>query len=110
MISCELKNLIAPGDSTKEASGARLKLLRTAMGLTQVAMADIMGTAPNNYQAMEKGLTYPRPTYIQNLYEMKRVDHNFIYAGDAGRLPADVLSQLEAEVKKITTGSGDNSV
>ena len=99
MITHDLKKLILTGDSSKEASGARLRLLRAAMGATQVAMADIVGTAPNNYQAMEKGLTYPRPTYIQNRCDRTRVDHNFIYAGDAGRLPADVLAQLEAEAK-----------
>lgn len=103
MISNALKIAVLVGDSSKEASAGRLKLVRLSLGMTQVAIAEMMGTAPNNYQAMEKGTTYPRPTFIQNLYEMTRVDHNFIYSGDVSRLPADVLAGLEAEALRRAT-------
>lgn len=85
----ELFTALNRGDVSERAVGARLKLLRYALGikvgrtkLTQKEMADLLGAEVNNYQHIERGKQYPRPHYIETLREKTGIDHNLIYAGD----------------------------
>lgn len=84
----EIRRYVRFGDASKEAVGHRLFLVRKGLGLTQQAMADILGTTQKNYQHIEKGKTYPQVIFIQNLLEAEGIDHNYVFGGNAGRLPS----------------------
>lgn len=87
----EIERKLLAGDSSLEAVGARLLLIRKALGLSQAQMADVMATSANNYQEMEYGHQYPRPYQIQLLMDAHGCDHNLVYGGKAAKAPPEVV-------------------
>ena len=58
-------------------------------------MGQLMGMRQTAYSGAERGASHPRPHQVQALLDRLRVDHNFIYAGDPGGVPAALLRDLE---------------
>jgi transcriptional regulator with XRE-family HTH domain len=103
MISDQLKAELKVGDISTQAVGHRLRLLRAALGLTQVKMSALMTASIKNYQHMERGDTYPRPCHVQSGFHNMRIDFNFVYAGDYTRLPFEIIAQLQATMANRAT-------
>lgn len=103
MISDDLKNRLRPGDVSTEAVGHRLRLLRAALGLTQAKMSGLMDASIKNYQHMERGDTYPRPSHVQSAFHNMRIDFNFVYAGDYTRIPLEIISKLQSALADRAT-------
>ena len=63
----------------------RLRLLRVEAELTQVEMAERLGTTPRNYWRWENGVNIPIPIYRQKIAETLNVPSRVIFAGDLTR-------------------------
>ena len=62
----------------KEELGARLKECRTAMGLTQTAVAEMLGVAQPIYQRFEKGTFECNYEQLKSLCEIFDVSADYL--------------------------------
>lgn len=57
----------------------KLKELRKAKGITQVQLADILGTSQKNVSHWEVGRNYPRPHVMQKLEDYFEIPKEVIF-------------------------------
>lgn len=89
------------GDTSDPAIAHRLRILREAVGLSQTAIADVIGTSFQNYQHMETNGRI-RPQYVDKLDIKYGADHNFIYKGDWDKLHARTLEAIREHLAART--------
>lgn len=65
-------------------SGSRMARWRVAAGLTQVQLADVIGTKQERVSDWERGVTTPRPQLIPMLAEALGLDALLFLAADPG--------------------------
>lgn len=91
----EKKRLSGVRDLSKEACCKRLLAARMTTGLSQTDFAGQVGYSPQSINNLEsRSENYPNRKLIHALYELFRVDYNFIYAGEFAQLPADLQDKL----------------
>ena len=73
----ESNYLIAPGTPWY----TRIKLHRTALGLTQQQVADQVGVQHRRYWGWEAGKNVPRPEHQQKLASVLGVDPDALFGG-----------------------------
>ncbi len=78
----------------KITCGHRLALARRVLGLDQVALADLMGISRQKVSSAERGTRLVDAEALGRLRDARAIDANWIYHGDASRLPADVATAL----------------
>jgi transcriptional regulator with XRE-family HTH domain len=66
----------------KKAIGARLRVIRKHLQLTQVEIVENFDCGRANYSRMEKGEIFPSPTLLMALYVKFYVSLNWLIAGD----------------------------
>jgi len=82
------------GNRSKEAIGRRLKQVRTALGLTQEQIAKSIGSPQGTWGQYEAGMRKPSIAVASRLYDRYRISLDFIYLGDASKLPFDLDQKI----------------
>lgn len=94
-----------PQTEYQRDSGARLRQIIDALGIIQVAAAQIMGTSKH---VLRNWLAGDNPIHPWNLYRLcraKGVDFNFVALGDWSRLPLELAKAMEDAVQaKLAVG------
>lgn len=85
-------------ESTPEIA-KRLKLLRKALGYSQAFMAQLAGVTPQAWGNYEQGLRRIDIDQALVLCRATGVTLPFIYQGNFGILPADLLGKIELELR-----------
>jgi len=82
----------------KQQVGERIAIIRTGLGMSQKAMADRYGMADksqiSNY---ERGLNYPDPFFVYQLWETEGITADFIYLGTSRNLPFWLVERFRPE-------------
>lgn len=90
----DLKTLFRTGDTSQDAIGYRLRLLRAATGKTQTEVAEFAGMKLSAYQHHERGQSTIRPIQAEGIMGALGADHNWIYSGRWSWLPSGLLQAL----------------
>lgn len=91
------EKLLSPGrleEMRPEKIGARLRLLRLALGLTPAEMSDSMGMLRTYWTRFEKGHRSITPTFAAAVAERYGVTLDFILVGDRSGLPLRLAEQM----------------
>jgi transcriptional regulator with XRE-family HTH domain len=81
--------------------GARLRIERARLGLTQAALAEIGGVKPNAQIAYEKEDNAPTAKYLQNLAR-NGVDINFLFYGEYANIgPTKQVTELLSVITQL---------
>lgn len=80
-----------------DAIAERLDLTRRALGLRQNAFAARAGLNPNTYNQWEKAKGRPDIDGAKALCRTYDLSLDWIYFGNAGRLPADLIEKIVAQ-------------
>ena len=83
-------------DPFDEAVGRRLRLVRTALGLTQREFAGSAAVATNTYGQWETGARALSPAQAIELCDTHNLTLDWIYRGDPGNLPYKLATALKA--------------
>lgn len=90
----------APATQEVKDQGRRLQQLREALDLTQPAVADIMGCAPNTVSGYESGRTRIDILNLRRLCEHLGISADWIVLGTLGVLPMDVAARIQANQRR----------
>lgn len=82
------------GDVSRDACGARMRLVRAMRGETQEEFATQIGMKHKAYQSIEGGKAFLRPYYAKKVYDLTGVDANFIYFGSFAHLSVKLAGDL----------------
>ena len=74
--------------------GSRLKAVREASNLPANVLARRLGVTPQRYNNWETGDIVLPPEIAVILFRELRIDADYLYLGDAERLPAKVRDRL----------------
>jgi transcriptional regulator with XRE-family HTH domain len=85
----------APASEAARQQGQRLLLLREAMNLTQPALAEIMGCAPNTVSGYESGRTRIDILALQRFCDHTHVSADWIVSGILVSLPMDIAARIQ---------------
>jgi transcriptional regulator with XRE-family HTH domain len=89
--------------------GARLELLRLAMGLENQALAGLIGVSPQQWRNYKVGDNVLPPAAAIRLCTVTGATTDFIYRGDRGGLPGyllEKLAKIEASPKSLPAKTG----
>lgn len=84
----------------------RLRKAREHAGLTQGALAEILGVAAGTIQRWEKGALNPRPKALEALAEVTGVPLEWFYQDDTAQPPATPTGDLPASLTVRWTPDG----
>lgn len=85
---------------SNDAIAERLELTRQAMGMTQRAFAMDAGLTPPAYNNWKQGLSRPDLDGAFMLCDAYGLTIEWVYEGDASRLPAQLVEKLRALIAK----------
>lgn len=80
----------------KQDIGARLRIVREALGYGLREFARKHGLDPTKLSHWEKGKHYPDPAFIRLLWEEHNVTADWVYLDRKGGLPRDLADSLDA--------------
>lgn len=78
----------------------RLKLLRDAMGKTQVAMGDLAGVTDKAWQNYEAGIRRIEIDAVTRLRAALGVTSEWVYYGNVYQMPDELLDAMRLAAKK----------
>lgn len=85
-------------DPAAVAAGMRLRKARVAAGVPTVRrLAQLTDEPEANVGKWERGEAMVPPEFVEKLRTIYRIDHNWIYAGDASSLPHKLAINLLAK-------------
>ena len=82
------------GDTSKQATGTRIKAARLLAGISQRELGEAGGVGKTAVTNLEKGKSYPNRDILIYFYRNHRVDLNFLVLGHHTQLPVDVAGRL----------------
>lgn len=82
----------------REETGLRLKRLREHLGLRQEDLGQIIGMVATGISNIEKGIRGLDPEDALRLKRSTGVTLDWLYGGDAGSLPNNLLKPMTAKV------------
>lgn len=85
-----------PATRTVPAIAARLVMTREALGLNQAEVSRRSGIKPNAYNQYERAVGRPDIDQGNKLCDGLNITLDWIYRGDQGGLPAQILDKLRA--------------
>lgn len=88
-----------PASELQRAMGRRLQALREAHDLSQPALGELMGVAPNTISSHETGRTKIDIAALARLCEELQVSADYVILGAIGRLPADIAVRIQAATR-----------
>jgi Predicted transcriptional regulators len=84
-----------PRDPFALEVGKRLRAAREAAGFSQVEFAQRLKLpAAGNLSNWEHGIAMVPPSYAVKIFQLLRVDSNFLYLGDTGGLPRSLYDKM----------------
>lgn len=81
-------------ERTLSAIGRRLKATREALGLNQRQLCQRASVATNTYNQWEKGKSRPELDEAIKLVDEFDLTLDWIYLGDAGRMPFEIVEAV----------------
>lgn len=87
--------------------GSRIKERRTELGLTQPALAELLGVSKGAVGNYECDLSAPNEKILIKLFEILKCDANFLYQDNISNFKAPIVSESEIrQIKKYRTLDG----
>lgn len=88
------------GGRSPVAVGARLRLMREALGYTQKGFAGLIGVPQNTYNQLERGRNYPSVEITWRIIDVEElsknmVDMNWVMGGESGGLRHDFAQTIK---------------
>lgn len=97
---------ILPPKSSREATARRIKITREALRLRPVDISRATGITRPQYANYEAGLSRPNIEDAIRFSETFGISLDWIYKGDASKLPLDVADRI----RKIVSETGAKNV
>ena len=88
---------VANDETSLVAIAERLRLTRTALGMSQAAFCKSVDIAANTYNQYEKAVQTPRLDMAIRMCRRHRLTLDWIYMGDGSSLP----SSLHEKIKEL---------
>lgn len=109
LLYIEMKRIsacFAPMSETqhKQDIGARLRLVREALGYGLREFARKHGLDPTKLNHWEKGKHYPDPAFIRLLWDEHNVTADWVYLDRKGGLPRELADNLDAVLAAYAAG------
>jgi transcriptional regulator with XRE-family HTH domain len=89
-----------PSSRSNEDIGYRLQLTRRALGYAQVLIAKLANIATTTWNNYETGTRRPSTTEALKMKTRLNLPLDWIYDGDMGKLPAELVEKIYAEHAK----------
>lgn len=96
----------APNATSLAEIAKRLILLRKSLGYTQAFMANLIGASPQAWGNYEQGLRRIRIDEALLLCGATGVTLEWIYRGNIGLLPNDLLGKIQLELRDRARARG----
>lgn len=92
-------NLLAMADAATELEPWKIalgqRLIAARGGLTQAALAELIGVVPKTVRSYEQGVRLPDAAYLIRFQEVTSVNLNWLLSGQGGMRGRNVLSDEE---------------
>ena len=90
MTMTEIPSII-PLEYRQSQFGKRLKAARLALSVSQSEICRALRILPARWYHWERGTALPNPLALIRLYEIYRIPPDWIWVGDASRLPQEIV-------------------
>ena len=87
--------------TNKELLGARIRELRKGKGLSQEALAEMIGIEPRHVSRIEVGKSYPTISRLEKISEVLGVPMRDLFDFDHLENPDERAKDIEAKIKSL---------
>lgn len=87
-------------DTSKEAQGVRITAIRETRGITQAALADLLGVSSQRYGQYEIGRSQMPADIIGKLWQITGATADYILMGRMEGLPHELAQKLVAAERR----------
>lgn len=85
----------------KKDFGKRLKELRTKSGITQCAIAEIVGIDPKHLSHIETGKSFPKADLIEKFALALNVDYTSLFKTNHLKNKEELIESINANLKNL---------